>query len=397
MDSCADILRANAAQAGVDPKFEVLDETEAAILLDEIVGDVLAAIKAPVSKLFARYDAFKIEAALKQMSLVNGSYPPLDGDAEAHFAIWLQRWQEGVFAERQRLLGSSEAHDLQSIEYLPAADKLSELVVQYEDYLRRMEIDDAMGSQIYALMQRCHQEGAVGNKGSVKAWGSKEQKNEVAQLLRDLRRRIKDALDAIGDMPGELDRLTAKLLPLWHQLLDDVRAAYRERKNAAAQLDFDDLERLAADLLHDQGVRDRYRNAEFKHLLVDEFQDTNAAQWRIIRSLADLENGGSLFTVGDPKQSIYQFRGADVSVFNVVRNQFRDHSAANVLPLSTSFRSHRVLVEQFNMLFEHILSRDESSRVADYEVEFDEPMAAFRVDSLSPPAIELQLLDRLRS
>ena len=390
---CADILRANAAQAGVDPKFEVLDETEAAILLDEVVSDVLAAIKPPVSKLFAHYDAFKIEAALKQMSLVNGSYPPLANDAEALFASWLQRWEDDLIAERQHLLGSAEAQALQTLDYLPVDDKLSELVVQYEDYLGRMETDDATGSQIYALMQACHQEGAVGNKGSVKAWGSKEEKAEVAQLLRDLRGRIKDALDAIGDMPGDLDRLTAKLLPLWHQLLEQVRAAYRERKHAAAQLDFDDLERLAADLLHDQAVRDRYRNAEFKHLLVDEFQDTNAAQWQIIRSLADLEIGGALFAVGDPKQSIYQFRGADVSVFNGVREQFRQHSAAQVLPLSMSFRSHHNLVEQFNMLFEHILSRDESSPVAKYEVEFDEPMAAFRLDSPSRPAIELQLLD----
>ena len=166
--------------------------------------------------------------------------------------------------------------------------------------------------------------------------------------------------------------------------MDQVHAAYREREHAAAQLDFDDLERLAAGLLHDQGVRDRYRNTEFKHLLVDEFQDTNAAQWQIIRSLADLETGGSLFTVGDPKQSIYQFRGADVSVFNRVRKEFYQHSAAEVLPLSTSFRSHRVLVEQFNTLFKRILTQDEGSRVADYEVVFDEPMAAFRLDSPFP-------------
>ena len=135
------------------------------------------------------------------------------------------------------------------------------------------------------------------------------------------------------------------------------------------------------------------RGAEFKHLLVDEFQDTNSAQWQIINSLADLQRGGSLFVVGDPKQSIYQFRGADVSVFNTVRDQIADHASGLALPLSTSFRSHRPLVEQFNRLFAEILVRDESSPVKDFEVVLDKPMEAFRDEAPALPAITVQLLE----
>ena len=142
--------------------------------------------------------------------------------------------------------------------------------------------------------------------------------------MHELRERIKDTLrETIGDPPGDLDHATAALLPLWHQLLQAVKTTYRERKRASARLDFDDLERLAAEALQDGEVQQRYRGSEFKHLLVDEFQDTNRAQWQIINSLADLQRGGSLFVVGDPKQSIYQFRGADVSVFNCVRDSDR--------------------------------------------------------------------------
>ena len=140
-------------------------------------------------------------------------------------------------------------------------------------------------------------------------------------------------------------------------------------------------------------LRERYRDAEFKHLLVDEFQDTNDAQWRIIRSLADLERRGSLFVVGDPKQSVYQFRGADVSVFNEVRKDIAKLDGSRELPLSQSFRSHRPLVEQFNELFAKIFARDESSPVKGYEVEFDKPMSAFRDKPPALPAIEAQLLD----
>ena len=103
--------------------------------------------------------------------------------------------------------------------------------------------------------------------------------------------------------------------------------------------------------------------------------------------------GGSLFVVGDPKQSIYQFRGADVSVFNCVRKQFAALESARELPLSKSFRSHRPLIEQFNALFSQILIRDEDSAVKDYEVEFDKPMSADRANPPALPAITIQLLD----
>ena len=389
---CADLLRANAAQAGVDPRFAVLDENESAILLDDIVLDALATVEAPLSKLFAHYDSFRIEGALRQLNLVNAEYAPATDDAEALFQQWEREWSDDVFEARRRLLDSAELANVVSASPAPNEDKLAELIAQYWRYLERIE-DHEDAFTAARLLQECHDKGAVGNKGSAAAWGGVDAKKEAADALRDLRERIKDTLTAIGDPPGELDRATATLLPLWHRLLRDVRTAYRERKWESAQLDFDDLERLAADLLQDDVVQKRYRGSEFKHLLVDEFQDTNAAQWQIIKSLADLERGGSLFVVGDPKQSIYQFRGADVSVFNDVRDQIGDQEAGLALPLSTSFRSHRPLVEQFNALFEKMLVCDENSPVKKYEVVFGKPMQAFRNEAPAMPAITVQLLE----
>ena len=427
---CADILRANAAQAGVDPKFEVLDETQAAILLDDVVADVLAALEPPLDQLFAIYDAWRIDGELKRMSLVNGDYPTPDPDPEAHVELWHSQWAESVAFERQHLLQSAEARAVKhigtytnpgehlaifSLEHDPAArrqmleqvtadavellghksggDSLMALLIEYQELLVRLQANDLRADTTMELLRRWYEHGVVGNKGRASAWGGKDEKNQVARALRDLRDRIKEALETIGEPPGELDRQTAAVLPLWHELLSRVRQTYRQRKAADALLDFDDLERLAAELLRDPAARDRYRNAEFKHLLVDEFQDTNAAQWQIIRSLADLDSGGTLFAVGDPKQSIYQFRGADVSVFNRVRAQFGQKEACRELPLSLSFRSHLGLVEQFNALFERILKADSFSPVWAYEVAFDQAMGAFREKSPDAPAIELQLLD----
>ena len=389
---CADLLRANAAQAGVDPKFAVLDENDSAILLDNAVQDTLAALDAPLSALFAHYDAFKIEEALRQPSLVNAEYAPVPEDPEELFGLWEREWSDAVFDARRKLLDSADMAALAEASGAPEEDKLAELVGQYGRY-REQIIDTQNANEIARLLKECYDKGGVGNKGSAKAWGGADVKKEAADTLRHLRRRIEETLKEIGDPPGEHDRATAAMLPLWQQLLQKVRTTYRGRKRENAQLDFDDLERLAAQLLQQDTVRMRYRGAEFKHLLVDEFQDTNAAQWQIIRSLADLQRGGSLFVVGDPKQSIYQFRGADVSVFNKVRSQIADLAAGSALPLSKSFRSHRPLVEQFNALFANILARDESSPVKDFEVVFDKPMSAFRADAPDLPAITLQLLE----
>ena len=389
---CADLLRANAAQAGVDPRFEVLDENESAILLNDIVLDALATIEAPLSKLFAHYDSFRIDAALRQHNLVNAEYAPVPDDPEELFRQWEREWCDSVFEARRQLLASEELAELVTGGAAPDEDKLAELVAQYWRYLDRIKFaEDAYA--IARLMEDCYSHGAVGNKGSAAAWGGAAEKKLAADAVRDMRARIKETLKAIGDPPSDIDRATAKLLPLWHRLLQVVKTTYRERKRENAQLDFDDLERLAAQLLQHEDVRKRYRSAEFKHLLVDEFQDTNAAQWQIINSLADLQRGGSLFVVGDPKQSIYQFRGADVSVFNTVRDQIAGQESGLALPLSTSFRSHRPLVQQFNALFETLLVRDEGSPVKEFQVLFDKSMSADRVEAPALPAITIQLLD----
>ena len=174
-----------------------------------------------------------------------------------------------------------------------------------------------------------------------------------------------------------------------------MRDQYRADKTERAALDFDDLEALTCDLLQDDAVRDRYLGAEFRHVLVDEFQDTNAAQWAIIQRLADPAVPGCLFVVGDPKQSIYGFRGADVSVFEQVRGVIAAQGVA--VDLDCSFRSHRALVECQNALFERLLVRNAESPVSEYEVAFGGGMVAQRdAAPCDAPVIELVLIDKKR-
>ncbi|MCY4145248.1 MAG: UvrD-helicase domain-containing protein [Chloroflexi bacterium] len=390
---CADLLRANAAQAGVDPLFEVLAETDGAILLSDAVDDVLADIDAPLAKLFAQADAFHIKSSLQDMALVQVDTPPLPADPAQIFTQWQAQWSETALAARDQLLRAAEITALAELPIPRATDKLADLAWRYKDCLRHIKAaEDAQTAQ--RLMRECYRSGAVGSKGAAKAWGGKAAKQRAAQTLRNLRERIKQALEAAGNPPGELDRASAEALVLWDGLLQRARQGYAAAKRARALLDFSDLEWLAAKLLQNDQVRKRYRGAEFKHLLVDEFQDINRAQWQIIQSLADVNHGGSLFVVGDPKQSVYQFRGADVSVFERARGQIAGQAQGLALPLATSFRAHHGLVEQFNALFSRLLTRDEDSPARQYEVMFDQPMRAFRMAAPDSAALELLLLDK---
>src|SRR5690606_22075334 len=119
----------------------------------------------------------------------------------------------------------------------------------------------------------------------------------------------------------------------------------------------------------------------------------NAAQWQIIQRIADPAQPGCLFVVGDPKQSIYGFRGADVSVFEQVRDAIAARGAA--VALDRSFRTHRLLIDCFNDLFARLLVRNAGSPVREYEIEFDGAMGAHRETApCDDPALELVLIDK---
>jgi len=145
---------------------------------------------------------------------------------------------------------------------------------------------------------------------------------------------------------------------------------YRHHKRASAQLDFDDLIFAARALLRDHDAVRRALGERFAHVLVDEFQDTDPLQteifWRLCGEPVDGDDDwtrfqirpGALFLVGDPKQAIYRFRGADVGAYVQARDAFRAQDADSLLSISTNFRSCASILTFVNERFEAVLSAD---------------------------------------
>ncbi|MEO8445298.1 MAG: UvrD-helicase domain-containing protein, partial [Gammaproteobacteria bacterium] len=152
-------------------------------------------------------------------------------------------------------------------------------------------------------------------------------------------------------------------------LLDDlgeILVAFRAYKRAAALLDFDDLLGLARDLLRQHEPVRVALSQRFRHVLVDEFQDTDPLQaeilWRLCGEGAPDASSdaswaarqlrpGALFCVGDPKQAIYRFRGADVDTYVQAREAIRAQHPANILEVTANFRSLEPILSWVNERF----------------------------------------------
>ena len=187
-------------------------------------------------------------------------------------------------------------------------------------------------------------------------------RNEAIALRDDAKRMVDMFLDqASAD-------LAACLFAEFQPLLEE----YKQLKKRAGRLDFLDLLLATRDLIRkNAGVR-RQLCERFSHLFIDEFQDTDPLQAEILLLLAaddpDVSRRedvrprpGKLFVVGDPKQSIYRFRRADVAFYGEVKRQLVE-SGAEVLYLSTSFRSAPSIQEAVNAAFSPLMRGDSTSQ-----------------------------------
>jgi len=199
-------------------------------------------------------------------------------------------------------------------------------------------------------------------------------------VTEKLEREAPETTAAIAAEVDRLDRLaareraqrtyrrTAALLRTADRVLD----AFEHLKAQAAVLDFDDLLLKARALLASPGAGDWVRfklDQAYTHILVDEAQDTNTLQWAIVELLADEvfagegtrpAGGRTLFVVGDAKQSIYRFQGADPEATAAVRARLQERARAGGLPfeavaLTRSFRSSQAVLD----VVDAVLAEDE--------------------------------------
>jgi ATP-dependent exoDNAse (exonuclease V) beta subunit len=180
-----------------------------------------------------------------------------------------------------------------------------------------------------------------------------------------------------------------------NELASEFQTIVAAEKRRAARLSYHDVTRLAiAVLTHDVDLRRHYKS-RFSSIMIDEFQDNNEEQRQLLYLLAERSDvcrpgipraedldAGKLFFVGDEKQSIYRFRGADVSVFRTLSEDLGNSAA--VISLVNNYRSEPGLIAFFNSFFDRIFDNPDPV----YEARFS-PLEAGRAEPGVAATVEL--------
>jgi len=150
----------------------------------------------------------------------------------------------------------------------------------------------------------------------------------------------------------------------WIVLGTSIAKHFREYKKNHRILDFNDLEMNVAQLLKDEVLASYIQvrlDAKYKHILIDEFQDTNPTQWMILKAWLSGYGAGDqrpkIFVVGDPKQSIYRFRKADARLFEAVQAFLQADYDAKLLNKNDTRRNPPEVVQSVNQVFAEVIKQ----------------------------------------
>ena len=377
---CSNILRENAANLGIDPNFRILDEAESASLIDEVIKSEFSKyvdVYQKHSPLFEKFSFSEIKAVLQSNRYPLGEIP----NSQTLMDHWVKDWA----SRAGTLFDEFIQRDLEIPTYIPQNDLLGERWQQAVLNIEKITQSDCLKAKYTHVKEMADIK--LNNVGKVANWNSKKEKEYALETLKVLVRSARQYRDKISPPPDESDQTASLFLQLWVDLIRRIQERIRENKWDQNELDYDDLEWICCQLLSEDQVRQRYQQ-EFKHILVDEFQDVNQLQWKIFTSLSEENERVSLFLVGDPRQSIYSFRGADVSVINEVKKRVKQDFSEHAL--SISFRSNTSLQNALNYFFDQLFKIETKQKLADYEVKTPRKITADRADLTGEvPSIEL--------
>lgn len=360
---CATLIRAHAVEAGVDPQFGVLEQAEAesiaADVIDDVLREKLSQGNADILELLPIYPMDTLRGMLTSL---------LRGRERANYRDWLGKSPESLIetwksvharqapaALAQKLIASPNVQRLKRLAREGPSSQ-PRMVERCQTIITLLDTWEQNFSPVNFDAELAQFREAAGIKG-----GSDWTSADAKQAFGDVAKKVRDAIDRIKgnvafDENSALAAATAGLQLL--RIAVDVLDRYTARKQELQRLDFDDLLITAHHLLTNPdhaSVRQRL-SSQLRLLLVDEFQDTDPLQVELVKALCGTGlQSGKLFFVGDMKQSIYRFRGAQPEVFVKLQHEMLEKGR---LPLFTNFRSQPAILHFVNALFHDELTKD---------------------------------------
>lgn len=348
---CSRILRAHALELGIDPAFTVADEATVKTLLDASLEEVLGGRDDLVSvaqgiepaRLDALFSEFAVRSAGPRTASVEGMVRELVEASSAHpdgmAALALPPAAAGPVALLSQLCDVAQTAFCLAEGVKPGAtrDKFLGATQEALDGAQELITSGAADALTYERALAAMNAFPVPGRNFGKNTPYGEQAAELAEQYFACAAQARAGLAA-----GHMDTLVA--------LARLVAQAFARRKREAGLLDNNDLLAFTARAFRDfPAIEAAYAN-RFKLVMVDEFQDTDQLQVDMIKRMAG-EGFSRMCTVGDAQQSIYRFRGADVSVYRRHLEDVRARNAQGVIELPDNFRSHRDVLALCDRVF----------------------------------------------
>ncbi len=369
---CQKLITPYPAEAGMDPGARVIDADQADLAFAEVVSGWLrerlsTARDELLDEMVRRRPRETVglvhevlDALRRQRELSSASaapLPPLVADFAAAIATFSAAVRAGAVAEEETAAIAVRFRDMAERCAAPGLLERPRGLVELLIHESHRDLCRADG-EFKALRKKTAWTQAAGRAGLGKA--------EREQLYLEVE---KSYFACCNAWIGLRQNAAALALTILLAELQPVIERFQAFKRSAAVLDFDDLIGGARDLLRRHEDVRRALAQRHSHVLVDEFQDTDLLQieilWRLCGEPAPGTSGrdwtdfhirpGALFLVGDPKQAIYRFRGADVAAYLRARDALRVEGD-RVLSVSTNFRSCRSILHYVNGRFELPLS-----------------------------------------
>lgn len=382
---CSRLLHEFPVEANIDPQFMLLDEHQAAMLLESVVEETLAdAIHHGSEKIIQLAQGTGRAALATALVELHRKYR-----GEGLSLPTLEKLTAASHASAAAYEAALKELDAQMTELL-SAGKLTRVAAEKRNNaarswpaLRALLAQPPTEKSIAAYCQ------AIEDFRETRL--SKNSHPVVERLDESLWGPDSSATEKLrGRVPTTGFDLLAKDYSLaLLKLLREIDVRLDHEKLRLSVLDFDDLQLRALKLLDRPEVISR-GTERYRYFLIDEFQDTNGLQRDLMTRLA-LGRGANLFIVGDRKQSVYGFRGADVDVFSEMTAAI-ESSGGTQQPLHLNFRSQQPLIACFNFLFEKIFqARHEIPVAARAQLGYvtHEPGKAERGAEHEPPLVEL--------
>jgi ATP-dependent helicase/nuclease subunit A len=354
---CSRVLHEFPVEANIDPQFVLLDEQQSTLMIEAVVDEALSnaihhgndkivklaqgiggrgTLAALLAELYRRYRGEGLALSqIKQQANENHATPPeyaaMFAELDARMNELLQSRQKTAASQSRQSKLRDEWPMVRAIIAQPPAEQTIARYCQAIEDFREIRPAKNVIPQIVAI--------------DPLLWGD------------DNNDRLAGSLPRLG-----FDLLAKDYSLAVLSLMQDIERRLEEEKQRLSVLDFDDLQLRTLKLLDEYPQLFARISERYRYFLVDEFQDTNGLQRDLMMKLG-LRRGANLFIVGDRKQSIYGFRGADVDVFGEMTEAI-ENAGGLQQPLHLNFRSQPPLIEALNLIFAKVF-RDRGEVAAD--------------------------------